>query len=286
MEHDMAKKMQGAGKLSVVTGASTGIGLELAKLCAKDGFDLIIAADEPRIEQAAAELHQLGATVTPVETDLSTTVGVDRLLEAIRADGRPVHHLMANAGRGLGHGFLDQDFEDILLVLNTNVTGTIYMLHKLLPQMVAQGEGHVLITGSIAGILPGSFQAVYNGTKAFIDNFAYGLRNELKDTGVSISLLMPGPTDTEFFERGDMMDTKVGQDKKMDAGKVAKIGYEAMMKGEASVVAGVQNKIQAAMAQTLPKTAAAEQHRKLAEPKTDKKAKIKDRDAPSTGQSR
>jgi short-subunit dehydrogenase len=134
--------------------------------------------------------------------------------------------------------------------------------------MVDAGNGRVLITGSIAGILPGSFSAVYNGSKAFLDNFAYGLRNELKDLGVTITCLMPGPTDTNFFERADMLDTKVGQEgtKKDDPADVARTGYDAMMRGEASVVHGMMNKVQAAMGNILPKTASAEQHRKMAEP--------------------
>ena len=132
--------------------------------------------------------------------------------------------------------------------------------------MRAAGRGRVLITGSIAGILPGSFSAVYNGSKAFLDNFASGLRNELKDTGVSITCLMPGPTDTAFFDRADMADTKVGEGKKDDPADVARTGYDAMLKGEASVVHGIKNKMQAAMANVLPKTASAESHRKMAEP--------------------
>lgn len=273
----MGKKLDGAGKLAVVTGASSGIGLELARLCAADGYDLIIVADEEAIEDAAVDLRASGVTVLAVMADLATTAGVDQLLDAIASDGRDIDQLIANAGRGLGQAFLDQPFEDIMLVVNTNVTGTIYLLHKALPAMVDAGRGRVLLTGSIAGIMPGSYQAVYNGTKAFIDNFAYAIRNELKDTGVSISVLMPGPTDTEFFARADMLDTKVGRDSKMDAAKVARIGYDAMQSGEASVVAGMENKVQAAMASILPKTAGAEQHRKMAEPDDDREAHAQDR---------
>src|SRR5690606_12739333 len=151
-------------------------------------------------------------------------------------------------------------------VIDTNVTGTAYLIHRLAPRMCERGQGRILFTGSIAGLMPGSFQAVYNGTKAFVDSFAWALRNELKDTGVTVTCLMPGPTDTEFFERADLMDTEVGQGKKDDAAMVAKTGYEAMKKGEGDVVAGWKNKMQAAMAAVTPQSALAEMHRKMAEP--------------------
>lgn len=251
--------------LALVTGGSSGIGLELARLCVTEGGEVVIAADE-RVEEALAELSGNGAIVSGVETDLSTTQGVDKALEALRAKGRPADYLFANAGRGLGKGFLDQDFNEIMSVIDTNVVGTLYLIHEVGRDMRSAGAGRILITGSIAGILPGSFQAVYNGSKAFIDNFGYALRNELKDSGVSVTLLMPGATDTDFFHRADLDDTSVGQGKKDDPADVAKTGFHAMMRGEASVVHGVMNKVQAAMANILPKTASAESHRKMAQP--------------------
>lgn len=249
---------------AIVTGASSGIGLELARCCAAQGFDLLIAADEPEIEDAARELRQSNVQVNALQVDLSTMEGVERLHAA--AGGRPVDALLANAGRGLGHAFLDEDFAQAKLVLDTNVTGTIYLLHKVGGEMRARGRGRILITGSIAGFIPGSFQAVYNGTKAFLDSFSFALRNELKDTSVTVTCLMPGPTDTDFFERADMLDTKVGQGKKADPAEVAKIGFDAMLAGEGDVVAGWKNKLQAAIANVTPSSVLAEQHRKMAEP--------------------
>lgn len=256
------------GSFAIVTGASSGIGLELARCCADAGFDLLIAADEPEIEAAAQALRVTNVNVTALQVDLSTMEGVDRLYAA--ADGRPVDALLANAGRGLGHAFLDEDFSQAKLVLDTNVTGTLYLLHKVAGQMRARNQGRILITGSIAGFMPGSFQAVYNGTKAFIDSFSFALRNELKDSAVTVTCLMPGPTDTEFFERADMLDTKVGQGSKADPAKVAKVGFEAMLDGEGDVVAGWKNKLQAALAHITPSSVLAEQHRKMAEPGTAK----------------
>ena len=250
--------------LAVVTGASTGIGLELAKCCVKSGFELLIVADEPKIEDAAQILKSLGASVEALEADLSTIEGVDKLYETI--GGRPVAALLANAGRGLGKGFLDQDFTKARRVVDTNITGTIYLIHKVGNDMRRAGEGKILLTGSIAGFMPGSFQAVYNGSKAFIDSFAAALREELKDTGVTVSCLMPGATETEFFKRADLMDTKIGQEKKDDPAEVAQLGFDAMMKGTDHVIFGLKNKMQVAAASVLPSSTMAAQHRKETEP--------------------
>jgi short-subunit dehydrogenase len=253
--------------LAIVTGASSGIGLELARECAKNGFDLIVAADRP-LESALTELRALGAVVAGVEADLATPAGVDELYA--RVAGRPVAVLIANAGHGLGNGLLDQAFTDITHVIDTNVTGTLALIHKVGGGMRDRGSGRILITGSIAGFMPGSFQAVYNGTKAFIDSFSWALRNELEDTGVTVTCLMPGATDTEFFERAGMMDTKVGAGSKMAAAEVARIGFKAMMDGDGDVVAGLKNKLQSAIATVTPSAVLAEQHRKMAEPGTAK----------------
>src|SRR5258707_3878955 len=148
------------------------------------------------------------ANVEAIEADLATLEGVDRLLAA--AAGRPVDALLANAGRGLGRAFLDQDFKRARLVIDTNVTGTVYLIHKVGNDMRARNAGKILITGSIAGFIPGSFQAVYNGTKAFLDSFSFALREELHDTEVTVTCLMPGATETKFFKRAGMMETAVG----------------------------------------------------------------------------
>lgn len=252
--------------LAVVTGASSGIGYHLAKCCAENGFDLVIAADTP-LDDAVRDFQAWGAQVIAVQAELASRQGVDELYKAI--GGRSVDALLANAGHGLGKGFLEQDFTEIQHVIDTNITGTIYLLHKVATDMRARGQGKILITGSIAGFMPGTFQAVYNGTKAFIDSFAAALRNELKDTGVTVSCLMPGATDTEFFARADMLDTQVGtDDSKANPADVAKVGFQAMMDGEADVVAGFKNKLQAIMAKVTPSQVLAEQHRKMAEPGT------------------
>jgi uncharacterized protein len=250
--------------LAIVTGASSGIGYELAKCCAENGFDLLIAADEPAIDDAAQDFRAFGAAVETVEADLATPDGVDKLYAA--AKGRSVDALLANAGHGLGHAFLDQHFDDVRHVINTNITGTLYLIQKVGCDMRTRGQGRILITGSVAGFMPGTFQAVYNGTKAFLNSFSWALRNELQDTGVTVTCLMPGATETEFFERADMLNTKLGQGEKDDPADVAKAGFDAMMDGEGDVVTGWKNKLQTTVANVTPSSMLAEQHRKKAEP--------------------
>ena len=256
-----------ANKFAIVTGASSGIGLELAKLAAQDGYDLLLAADTS-FATAESELRAHGGSVETLEVDLSNFEGVDRLLDA--AGGRQIDLLCANAGHGLGRAFLDQDPAEWRHVVNTNVTGTTYLLQKVLKQMVARNDGKLLVTGSIAGYIPGSFQAVYNGSKAYVDSFVAAIQNEIKDSdGVTLTNLMPGPVETEFFKRGDMMDTSVGTDpKKSDPADVAKDGYDAVMSGKAAIVSGWKNKVQSAMANVTPNAVLAEQHRHMAEPGT------------------
>lgn len=250
--------------LAVVTGASSGIGYELAKACAGDGFDLIVASEEPAIETAAFEIRSLGGRVQAVRVDLATTQGVDELCGAIGS--RPVDALLANAGVGLGRAFLDQEFADIRRVVDTNVTGTLQLIHAVAGGMRGRGAGRILITGSIAGFMPGTYQAVYNASKAFLDSFAFALRHELRDSGVTVTCLMPGATETDFFERADMLDTRIGRQKKDDPADVARRGFAAMMAGEGDVVPGWHNKLQSAIAQLLPAGMTAEMHRKMAQP--------------------
>jgi short-subunit dehydrogenase len=180
--------------------------------------------------------------------------------------------LLANAGHGLGKAFLDQDWDAIRHVIDTNVTGTVYLVHKVGKDMRTRGSGRILFTGSIAGFMPGTYQAVYNATKAFVDSFSFALRAELKDSGVTVTCLMPGATETEFFERADMLDTKVGTEKKQSPEEVARLGFEAMMKGDGDVVAGWSNKLRAAISHVVPSSLLAEQHRKMAAPGTATKS--------------
>jgi short-subunit dehydrogenase len=261
--------MSASRPFAIVTGASTGIGFELAKRCAKEGYDLLIAADEAEIEKAAASLRDRGTEVKAIQADLATTEGVDKLYAA--AKGRQVDALLANAGRGLGHAFLDQEFSKARRVIDTNITGTVYLIHKVGNDMRLRDSGRILITGSIAGFTPGSFQAIYNGTKAFLNSFSFALREELKGTKVTVTCLMPGATETEFFRRAEMMDTAIGTAEKDDPAEVANNGFDAMIKGEGDIVSGFKNKVMSAAANVSPSGVLAGQHRKMAEPGTAKK---------------
>lgn len=258
-----------ADKFAIITGASTGIGFELAHVVAQEGYDLLVVANEPQIDDAAQDFRRHGVDVRSMEADLSTLEGVDQLLAA--ANGRTVDVLCANAGVGTGGAFLEQNTATWRHSVDTNITGTVHLLQKVLSDMVARDAGKVLVTGSIAGYIPGSFNAVYNATKAFIDNFTEALRNEIKDVGgVTLTTLMPGATDTEFFARAGMLDTKVGQEEKADPAKVARDGWKALLAGKGHIVSGLSNKLQVAGAGVVPQSVLAEQHRRMAQPSAGK----------------
>lgn len=261
--------MAETNEFAVVTGASSGIGYELARQFATNGYDLLITAEDDGIDQAAADLRRDGRTeVTAVRADLATYEGVEEVYAAILATGRPVDAIALNAGRGIGGDFVRQtDLADELNVIAVNVTSTVHLAKRVLPDMVARDAGQVLFTSSVASMMPGTYQAVYNASKSFVQSFAEAVRAELKDTGVTVTSLMPGPTETNFFERADMMDTKVGTSEKDDPALVAKQGFEAMRKEKEKVVAGsVKNKVQGAASKVMPDKAKAEMHRRMAEP--------------------
>jgi uncharacterized protein len=254
--------------LAVVTGASSGIGRELATQFASNGFDLVIAAEDDALATAGTELEALGASVDAVQVDLATSDGVDELYARVRASGRPVDAIALNAGVGAGGAFAtDTALEDELRLIDLNVRSTVHLAKHVVADMVARDEGRVLFTSSIASTMPGAFQAVYNASKSFVQSFALALRNELKDTGVTVTSLMPGPTETEFFERADMLDTKVGSSDKDDPADVARDGFEALMAGKERVEsASLSTKLQGRGSRLLPDSAKAALHRQMAEP--------------------
>jgi uncharacterized protein len=256
--------------LAVVTGASSGIGFELAKQFAEHGFDLVVNAEDARLGAAAAQLEASGGSVQSVQADLSSYAGVETLYRAITSVGRPVSAAALNAGVGQGGAFIDNDLSDELRIIDLNITSTVHLAKLLLRDMVARDDGKVLITSSIASTMPGSFQAVYNASKSFLQSFAEALQNELKDTGVSITSLMPGPTETDFFHRADLEDTKVGRQSKDDPAQVAEQGFEALMGGKDKIVAGsVKTKVQEVATKVLPDKVKAAAHRRMAEPRSD-----------------
>ncbi|HEY5937438.1 MAG TPA: SDR family NAD(P)-dependent oxidoreductase [Kofleriaceae bacterium] len=258
--------------LAIVTGASSGIGFELAKQCVAHDMDLVICAEDEGIHQAAVHLGAAGTSVVPVCADLATHEGVETLVQAIRSTARPVDALVMNAGVGVGGGFILTDLEEELRMIALNCTSLIHLGKRVIPGMVSRGQGRVLITASIASTSPAPFLAVYGATKAFALSFAEALRHELKDTGVTVTALQPGATDTEFFARAHMENTKVAQGKKDDPAEVAKMGFEAMMAGKDSVIAAsLKSKIMGLANEVLPETLKAKAQARETRPGTGEK---------------
>jgi short-subunit dehydrogenase len=211
--------------------------------------------------------------VEPIRVDLASAEGVDQLWGRVQELGRPLAAAALNAGRGAGGAFTDTDLADEFEVIDLNARSTVHLAKHVVRDMAARGEGRILFTSSIASTMPGSFQAVYNASKSFVQSFALALRNELKDTDVTVTALMPGPTETEFFETADMLDTKVGADDKDDPADVARDGFEAMMAGKERVVsASLTTKVMGRAGRFVPDSAKAEQHRKMAEPGSAKRS--------------
>lgn len=260
--------MNGAKPLALVTGASSGIGLELAEQLARRGYDLVInSADPARLQQAGERIRAAGAAVETVRADLRDYDQTEALFTTATTLGRPLDVVALNAGVGRGGAFLDTDLADELEIIDLNVRSTVHLAKRVVRHMAARDTGRILVTSSIASTMPGSFQAVYNASKSFLQSFVQALQNELKDTGVTLTSLMPGPTETDFFHRADMDDTRVGRQDKDDPAQVAAQGLDALFAGKEKRVAGsVGTKAQGVADKVLPDKLKAQAHRKLAEP--------------------
>ena len=255
---------------AVVTGASSGIGRELARQFAAHGFDVLVTAEDSELDTAAGDLAGTGTTVQEVVADLATPDGAERVVAAIAATGRPVDALALNAGVGNGGAFTDIPLADEQRLLAVNIGATVHLAKRIVPEMVRRGAGRVLFTSSVASQMPGPYYATYAASKAFIQSFAHALRYELADTGVTVTALLPGPTDTEFFDRAGMAGTTVDSSSKDDPAEVAKDGFEALMAGKSQVVAGsAKNKIQVAAAKMMPDQARAAVHARMTKPEED-----------------
>lgn len=248
---------------AVVTGASTGIGLELARQFVQHGHDVLVCADE---EIAASAID--GAGVQKLQVDLRSRDGVQRLYSAIKATGRDVDALALNAGVGQGGDFVHQDLEDILSIVELNVASTVHLARLVLADMVARDSGRVLVLSSIASLMPGTYQAVYNASKSFLQSFTQAVQAELSHSNVTLTALLPGPTETEFFQRADMAEsTRVGRSDKDDPAQVAAQGYAAMMAGKRRVVGGgTATMVQYLAGMVLPDPVKAAMHTWMAKP--------------------
>lgn len=243
--------------LALITGASSGIGFELAKEFARNGFDVVITAEDAELKVAASELRNLGANVESFQVDLIPWEGVKELYSKVRGLGRPIDCAAINAGRGIAGDFTrETPLEEELKIMQLNVLSTVHLAKYVLKDMVAQGHGRVLITSSVVSVMPSPLQAVYSATKAFTHSFAESVRNELQDTDVSITSLMPSATDTEFFDDPSFADKKIKSMKKDDPAQVARQGFEALMDGKDHVIGGpFKNKLQVAINKFLTESA-------------------------------
>ena len=259
--------------LALVTGASSGIGLELAKVLAGKGYDLIVTSEGERLSGAAAEIRALGVPVTEVSADLASREGVDKLWAQVEAGGRPLDIACINAGVGVGGLFAETDLEEEINMIQLNCLGTVHLAKHVVKQMMATGAGNILFTASIASEMVAPREAVYAATKAFVNSFAHSIRYELRETKISVTSLQPGPTDTDFFHRAGMDDTEVGQKGKSDSqpSEVAKQGIEALLGGRDHVyVASLKTKVEGMLANITPGVAKGAMHDDMAKPLSEK----------------
>jgi short-subunit dehydrogenase len=253
--------------LALVTGASSGIGFELAQQFAAHGYDLVVAAEDDGIGRAADALSGDGVAVEPVQVDLRTSEGVDNLYASATAGGRHLDAAALNAGVGRGGRFVDTELSDDLDIVDLNVRSTVHLAKLVLRDMAERRDGKVLFTSSIASTMPGSYQPVYNASKSFIQSFAEAVRDELKGSGVVVTSLMPGPTDTNFFRRAKMEDTPVAKMAKDDPAEVARQGFDALMRGDQKVVAeSMMTKLMGLTNRVLPDAVKARANRLLSMP--------------------
>jgi len=250
--------------LSLVTGASSGIGYEIARRLAEIGYDVIAtSSDREKLASAAEAVRQqgAGANVEIVQADLRKPNGVQKLYDATRALGRPIDILVANAGIGVHGDFAAETSLDAeIALINLNVTSQVHLIKLIANDMVQRGSGDILITSSIASILPGPRMAVYAASKAFLRSFGQAIREELKDRNVNVTVLMPGPTETDFFARADMNDARVARSAKQDPGEVAEAALKALSEGSGHIIPGLKNKVQAGLAKVMSDEARAKMH--------------------------
>lgn len=260
------------GQWAVITGASSGIGYELARQFAMHGFDILVAAEDAGIVEAAHAFSQYGTKVNHIQVDLRKAEEVERLHSRILQEGRPLDAIAINAGVGVGGASFDKtDLKTEIDLIHLNVVSVVHLTKLVLKDMLEAGHGRILFTSSVAAFMPGPYESVYSASKAFVQSFAEGNRAEVKDKGISITALQPGPTETNFFHRAGMDDTKVGDKEKDSAADVAEDGFEALMAGRDAIIAGsLKNKIQANIAKIIPQKAAAKTHETLTKPNNPK----------------
>lgn len=258
-------------RYAVVTGATSGIGYEIAKLFAQDGYNIIaVSRTQEELDRVAQEfISQYGVHVETIAKDLFAENAGTELYQEVQSRNLLVDVLVNDAGQGVYGKFTDTSLEDQIKIIHLNIVSLTQLTYHFLKDMVARNEGKILQLGSVVSELPSPLQAVYGGTKAYVLSFTEALINEVKDTAVTITTLQPGATDTDFFNKAGAQDSKIVEDKSKlaDPAKVAKDGYAALMKGDDKVVSGFKNKAQVALANVMPDTMLANQMRKQSEEK-------------------
>lgn len=265
--------MEHKKKFALITGATSGIGLELAKLFAQDHSNLILVArDEQKLNATAEMLKAEGVEVVTISTDLFIAGNAQEVYQQVSGLALHVEILVNDAGQGVYGKFTDNELDRELDIIQLNISSLVTLTKLFLKDMVSRGSGKILNVASVAGKAPGPYQAVYHGTKAFVHSFNEAIRNELKDTGVSVTSLLPGATDTDFFNKADMLESKIVQQGELaDPAVVAKDGYEALLAGKDMVVSGFRNKVQVALGNLTPDSMQAAQMEKVQEPADTKK---------------
>lgn len=263
-------------KYALITGGSSGIGFELAKLFAKDGYNLILVArGREDLVKAAHELTQkYNVRVLPMSKDLFEPSAPFEVYDELRQEGIMIDVLVNDAGQGQYGEFVSTDLNRELKIIQLNIISLVVLTKLFVKEMVARREGKILNLASIAGKVPGPLQSVYHGTKAFVHSFTESIRNELKDTGVTVTSLLPGATDTDFFNKAQMNESKIVQEGDLaDPADVAADGYKALMNNDDMVISGMKNKAQVLLSNITPDEMVAEKMHKQQAPVEPKKRK-------------
>lgn len=261
--------MDSENKYALVTGATSGIGYELARVFAENGYNLILVArSQEELQTKSRELSaQYGIEAIPLPKDLFNPNAATELYEEVQAKGITVNVLVNDAGQGVYGKFAESDLDRQLQIIQLNIVSLTTLTYLFLKDMLNRNEGKILQLGSVVSEIPATLQAVYGGTKAYVLSLTEALISEVKDTDVTLTVLQPGATDTDFFNKAGAQNSKIVEDKSKlsDPAEVAKDAYKALMKGDDKVVSGLKNKVQVAMSNIIPDTMLAEQMRKQSE---------------------